>query len=74
MATPKKNMFSTMIYVAGGILTFGAVVTYATTVFNKKIDERVDCKMKYIVILLEKIATPEQKKAADEEFARWNKQ
>jgi hypothetical protein len=74
MAPAKKNPLTTVAAVAGSILTVGATITYAITMINKKIDERVDCKMKYVVILLEQIATPEQKKLADEEFARWNKQ
>lgn len=74
MATQKKNWFSTITYIAAGVITLGAAATYVTAAINKKIDERVDCKTKYMIILLEKIATPEQKRAADEEFERWNKQ
>jgi hypothetical protein len=74
MAVAKKNPLTAIVLVASGVLTVGAAMTYATTVLNNRIDERVECKTKYLVLLMQQIATPEQKKAADEEFARWNKQ
>ena len=72
MATPKKNPLITIATIAGSVLTIGAAITYGITILDKKIDERVECKLRYLVILVKEIATDEQKQKADKEFARWN--
>lgn len=38
---------------------------------DRHIDNRIENKTKYIVILLKQIATEDQKRKADEEFTRW---
>lgn len=73
-AKSKNNLIQFGTY-AGAIV---AVLTLAGVIWGNiiipKIDDRIDCKTKYMVLLLQQMATPEQKKKADEEMNRWNKQ
>ncbi len=72
--TQQKKISATMIGAwTGAVLGILALSAYATGMLDKKIDERCQYNNRYITILLKEIATPDQKKRADEEFARWNK-
>lgn len=73
MQQSKKITVTTISAVTGAILGILAVAAYASGMLDKKIDERCQYNNRYITILLKEIATPDQKKRADEEFARWNK-
>jgi hypothetical protein len=70
----KKLSIKEIAVMLAAIVTALSIITgsfgFTVKVAETFIDERIDKKMDYTVILLQKIATPEQKKAADEEYSR----
>jgi TRAP-type uncharacterized transport system fused permease subunit len=74
---PKKRnkifVVSASIGIFMGFITVsGLVYSFTSNTLDKKIDDRIDNKLKYIILLLQEIATPEQKDKADQEYKRWN--
>lgn len=77
MVAKKKPSIITAGAVAGSILAIVGVGSFAFGIIDKgiekKIDSRIECNTRYLVILMQEIATPEQKERADKEYQRWNK-
>lgn len=78
MAVQKSTNLIQLGATAGAIIALVTVGSYALGLLEKKIDDRVnsqlDCKLRYITILVKEMATEEQKKRADVECRRWYKQ
>jgi len=77
MVVKKKNGLITIGAMAGSILAIIGIGTFAFGIIDKgiekKIDSRIECNTRYLVILMQEIATPEQKERADKEYQRWKK-
>ena len=73
-ANKKINLQKIRIYaltLIACITLLGMIYKTASYTLTERIDKQIDKKTKYIIILLQQIATEEQKKCADEEYKRW---
>ena len=67
--TVKKKFSAAAISVwTGAILGVLALGAYATGLLDKRIDYRIDCKILRSLLIIEEMASPEEKQRADERY------
>lgn len=75
MTPRKKNTLLTLGAYAGAaiscLILAGMVYASLEKRLNERIDMRIECRIKYMEVLMQTMATPEQKEIADKEFKRW---